>query len=271
MSFEIVIPDLSKKGNCKDFIVEVLTENWPMTLKEIHNRIKKDFKYSGSYQSVFKSVNELVQKKVISKKDNYYELNISWIKKLQSFTDIVETNYYIENKKENKKSEKEEVVILNFSSLFDAEKYLYYFLKNELKKMKNKNVIYELNNIWKVLFYCRAEYNLYKKLMKLGHKFYFLFSGKSEIEKKAKEFYKKIGVNVKETKDEISIDTIIFHDYYIQIFVPEKLRNKISKYLEQGKEIELLETLDEEENIKVIVHREKDLVKNLEEKYLKKF
>lgn len=269
MSFDITIPELSNKSLSKDLILGLLVKDWPLTLKGIHARIKKEFMYKGSYQSVFKSVNELLAKKVLVKKGREYEINISWIKELQSWTNSVETNYYSEKKtKEDIGMKSEGVVVLNFNSIFDAEKYLYYFIKNELKKTRNRKVVYEMNNLWKVLFYYRAEYNYYRKLMKLGHKFYFFHSGDSAIEQKARIFYKRIGVSVKKRQSS-PMDSIIFQDYYIQFFISDKLKSKISKFLEEGKEFELLKVLDEyEDSIKIIIHRDKSLANGLLKKYL---
>lgn len=272
MSYELLIPDLGKKGTAKDFVIEILTKDWPLTLKELYYRIKKEFKFSGSYQSVFKSVNELLEKKVLIRRGKTYEINISWIKNLQSFTDIVETNYYAEKKtKEFLNKRKEDVVILNFNSIFDLEKYLYYFVKNELKKVKNKDVFYSMENLWKVLFYYRAEYNYYLKLMKRGHKFYFLVNGKSEIENYAKEFYKKLGIKVRVNREEMSTDLIVFNDYYIEIFVPHEFKMRINKLLIEGKRFELLKILDEELNCKIIMHKDKGLSLGIQEKLKKKF
>ncbi|KHO46543.1 MAG: hypothetical protein QJ16_C0011G0001, partial [archaeon GW2011_AR1] len=249
MGFSIFIPDITKKNSSKDIIINILIKNYPLSLKKIYNKAKKDYNYSSSYQSIFKATSELLLKKVIIRKGNDYEINISWIKQLQDFTRIAETNYYAEKISEEKNKIKENIMVLNFERVFDAEKYLYYFVKNELKKMKNKKVIYETNNDWKVLFYQRAEYNYYKKLMKLGHKFFLFSSGKNKIEEKAQKFYKKIGIEIKK-KNKTSSDTIIFSDYFIQIFIPEEVKNKINLFLKEENEIELLKTLDRESSVK---------------------
>lgn len=263
--FEISVPDFSKKGNSKDLVIEILTKEWPLSLKEIYAKCKKEFKYSGSYQSIFKAVNELLLKKVIVKKNKVYEINISWVKNLQSFTDVVETNYFSKNQMSGGTKNSDDLSILNFGSIFDAEKYLYYFVKTELKKMKDQNVVYEISNLWKVLFYYRAEYNYYTKLMKLGHKFLFFVSSNSDIENKAKTFYKNIGIRIKKKGDMI-VDSIVFGDYYIQMFIPENLQRKIRELISCGDELGLLKVLDEDSNVKVIVHKDKELARGILEK-----
>lgn len=271
MTFNLLIPELGKKTSSKDSILGVLINDWPLSLKEIYNRTKKQFSFTGSYQAIFKGVNELMSEKILIKNDRLYEINISWIKNLQSFTDVVETNYYA-NKKDkdvNQNTKKGgDVKILSFKSIFDLEKYLYYFVKNELKKKKNLEVYYEMNNLWKVLFYHRAEYNYYRKLMKLGHKFYFLSKGNSKIEEEAKAFYRKLGITVRSKKLN-SMDIILFGDYYIQIFIPSNLKEKISKCLEFGNKFALLEILDKEiDSAKIIVHKDKSLASEVKNQFI---
>ena len=47
---------------------------------------------------------------------------------------------------------------------------------------------------------------------------------KSEIEKKFSNFYKNIGVKIKKINYESPNDTISFLDFFIQIFIPDKLK-----------------------------------------------
>ena len=201
----ILIPDVdSKPTNTKDAVISILTSDWPLTLRVIYNKIRKKLGYQNSYQAVYKAVKELVDKKVLIEKDKRYEINIKWIKEVQSFTDIVETNYYAKEKvqsisglKETKKHE--DVMILNFESVFDAEKYLYYFMKYSLMKTKSDKICYCTNAEWRPVFYLRSEYNYYTRLMKLGHNFFFLCSGNSELEQLCSRFYSSLGIHSKHT------------------------------------------------------------------------
>ncbi len=273
MSLELILPQIDNKSSSKDMIISVLVDEWPLSIKELFSKIKKEFRFSGTYQAVFKSVKELQKKKVLVKTGEKYELNLSWVKSLQSFTETVETNYYASKKlKEilDKNKKGEDTVLMNFNSIFDAEKYLYYFVKNELKKSTPTKVFFEMNNLWKVLFYYRAEYNYYTKLEKLGHQFFFLTSGKTQIEKEAIDFYKKLKIKVKQTKISTT-DTIVFGDYYIQIFIPEELKERIDLLLEKKNYFELIKILDEENIIKVIVHKDKGLAEGIGKKLAKLF
>jgi hypothetical protein len=103
MSFEILVPEINvKPKNTKDAAINILSLEWPLSLREIFYKIKKQYHYSSTYQSVYKAVHELLSKKILKiVGEKKYEINVEWIKQLQSFTDIVETNYYAKDKVQN--------------------------------------------------------------------------------------------------------------------------------------------------------------------------
>jgi len=278
MGFNLLIPDINERPqNSKDAVISILTFEWPLSLRNIFYKIKKQYRYSSSYQSVYKAVKELSESGVLIKKDKKYEINIGWIKKVQSFTDIVETNYYAKEKIQNisglkeLKSE-EDIIILNFDTLFDAEKYLYYFMKNELLKTTNDKVCFQLNHEWRPIFYLRAEYNYYKKLINLGHKFYFLCSGNSYIEEISKKFYKSIKTNYKTVKTKFPYDCIIFGDYFIQILIPDELKFKMKDLLDKKEVLGLLENvLQKKSNIKIIINKDHSIANEMKKQIIKKF
>jgi len=270
MGLNILIPEINNKPeNTKDAVISILTIEWPLTLRGIFYKIKKQYSYSSSYQSVYKAVKELCEAGILNEKNKSYEINIEWIKKLQSFTDIVETNYYAKQRihsisgvSESKSSE--DLIILNFDTIFDAEKYLYYFMKNELLKKKDDKICFKMNSEWRPIFYFRAEYNYYKKLIKKGHKFYFLCSGNSQLENFSKEFYKSLGIKYKFTKENFANDTIAFSDYFIQIFIPAELKREMSELLKKNNVLKLLENvLQKNSVIKVIINKDAHLANEI--------
>ena len=278
MVFDLVVPDLGNKAkNTKDAIVSILVSEWPLSIKQIFFALKKNYHYSSSYQAVFKAVNELQTKKVLVRKEKKYEINVDWVKKLQSFTDVVETNYYAQNKMhqlsgiKNSKQVKD-LLILNFETIFDTEKYLYYFMKTELFKTKGDKICFSLNYEWRPIYYLRSEYNYYKRLMKRGHKFYFICSGNSIVEKMCQDFYKKLNVNYKFVKNNFVCDTLVFGNYFIQIFIPEDLKKEMKKLLGKKDVMGLLtDVLEKKSDIRVVVTQDAVLSKELKKQVLGEF
>ncbi len=277
MSFNIVVPELmGRPKNTKDIVITLLTYEWPLTLKQIYNSIKKQYSYSLTYQAVYKAVKELCEKKSLIEKNKKYEINIDWIKKLQSFTDIVETNYYAKEKlhsiagiKESKSNQ--DMTILNFETIFDAEKYLYYLMKTELFKTKNKEVCYQVTHEWKPIFYLRAEYNYYTRLIGKGHKIYFVSSGSSYLEGLSKNFYESIGVHFKISEFNQVQDNIAFNDFFIQTFIPDELKKEMKLNLKNKDVLKLLKTLNKHSSIKMIINKDKHLADEFKKQIVSQF
>jgi hypothetical protein len=273
------IPEINNKPKTtKDFVITILSKEWPLSLRNIFYKIKKGYGYSSTYQSVFKAVNELLEDKTLVKKENTYMINLEWVKDLQSFTDIVETNYYAKEKLDSlsvdgiKSSNKNaNTTILEFESIFDTEKYLYYLTKLHLLKKEKQTVCWYNINEWRPIFYLRSEYNYYKRLIKRGHRCYILCSGKSEIEKENRDFYKNLGVSFKFTSDRMISNIIIFNDYVIQIFIPEQMLKQIETNLQERNTKELIKLLESKTSIKVIITKDKDLAKQMQDKIIAKF
>ena len=214
---------------------------------------------------------------VLLNNEKKYSIDIEWIKKVQSFTDIIETNYYAKQRIQNisglKESKSgEDMIILNFDTIFDAEKYLYYFMKNELFKKKNDNICFQLSNEWRPIFYLRAEYNYYKRLIERGHKFYFLCSGNSYAEELSKKFYKSLKINYKTVKTNFPNDLLMFGDYFIQIFIPEQIKIKMKECLDNKDILKLLEeVLQKKTSVKLIINKDSSLANEMKKQIIKKF
>lgn len=278
MVFNLIIPEINNKPkNTKDAVISILTTEWPLTLREIFYKIKKNYGYSSSYQAVYKAIKELMEDNVVLGKEKKYELNISWTKQLQSLTDIIETNYYAKNRVNSisgikDANHKGEIVILNFETIFDAEKYLYYFMKNELLKIENDTICWIENYRWQPIYYLRAEYNYYKKFIGKNHKFYFTGFGKSKLEKECIKFYKSLGIKFRYSSEELPHDMLVFGEYIITIFIPEEIKKKMADFLSRTDKQKLLtEVLEKKSFIRVMINQDKELAEQIKQQTKSKF
>ena len=278
MSFSILVPEINAKPtNTKDAVITMLALEWPLSLKTIYSKIKRKYGYSSTYQAVYKAVKELVEMQVLIEKEKRYEINIEWVKRVQSFTDIVETNYYAKERVESlggvEGSKKgKDLLVLNFESIFDAEKYLYYFMKSELLKIKKDTVCHMANHEWRPIFYLRTEYNYYRKLKKRGHRFFYLCSGNSEMEKNCIKFYKNIGLNYNLIKEKFTNDTLVFGGYFIHIFIGEEKQSRMAELLEKKDTLKLLEeVLEAKSMVRVVINKDPALAEEIKKQTVKRF
>lgn len=69
---------ISSKQNLKESVIEILSNEWPLSAKKIHSKIKSNGS-QFTYQGVHKAVNELHSEGILSKGEQGYSLNRAWL------------------------------------------------------------------------------------------------------------------------------------------------------------------------------------------------
>ncbi len=280
MGVNIYIPDLeTKKANVKDLIVLLLSQEWPLTTKKTYNQLQKRYAKTCTYQAVFKAMKELEENKVLEKTEDGYRLDTAWLKKIQQFTKTTETRYFTKDRHnfmEGIKETKQEgnISILTFASLFDVEKYLYYLQKEYVQRSdRPKTICYHHKHEWRPIYYLRAEYNWLKKLLESRHNYYILCAGNTVVDKHCAKFYKSMDANIRLNANCASTcELAIIDDLVIEIYIPSTITEAMDKEFSKVKEVGQLKIaemtkniFEKEEDIQVIIRRDKNISKQVQE------
>lgn len=280
-------PDLavyrSMAGSTKDQIVNILSYDWPLSIRKIYFFLKKKYGRKVTYQAVYKAINQMLANKVLLKTKSGYQLNLDWVKEIHNQTEIIRVNYFSEQHAalfDNISGDSEAIRVFIFKTWFDVEKYLYYLQKNYVIKSKEKQVIcVHHTHEWRPIFYLRAEYNWIKQLNKLGHKVFTLCSGNSEVDKWSAKFYNSLGGNIKlDVKCAETSEIMVFSDLVIQSYIPFELREALDKELKRIKNINdinhnslIKDVFEKEKEIKVVINKDNVLASQIKKQSLAKF
>ena len=63
----------------KDLILRILSEEWPLSAKEIFSKVSKISSKDISYQAIHKTLNSLVEENIVQKVEGKYLLSLSWV------------------------------------------------------------------------------------------------------------------------------------------------------------------------------------------------
>ncbi len=85
-------------ASTKQKIIDLLSNEYPLTAKNIHNRLQKQYSAEITYQGVHKTIKEMETQKIVERKKNGYLLNIEWIQKSKKTMERVEKKY-LQNQK----------------------------------------------------------------------------------------------------------------------------------------------------------------------------
>ena len=262
----------SQKGSTKDTIITILSREWPLSAKELYNRVKRENRVTSvSYQAVHKTIKQLLEQHILEKNNEGYLINKVWIEKTKEFSENLSRIYQT---KQNQGSK------LVFNTLYDTDKFLTNIMVQNAPKEGEKPFLgLHWNHFWIPLFLSIEEYNIIKENMP---KFdvYALSKGDTVIDKWCAKFWEdkkckklKTGINCAEIAD-----ILIFKDTVIEVFYSQEIKKELDKFYEETKSIDDLDIKHLFENvfqkktkINVVIHQNKELAEQLKGQTLSYF
>lgn len=93
MKISIVQMGKTRKRNVREAIISILSKEFPLNIKKIYNRVRKEYSLNVTYQAVFNMVKEMLEDGILEKSEREYRLNMNWIKNLKIELDMIMKKY----------------------------------------------------------------------------------------------------------------------------------------------------------------------------------
>jgi len=243
--------------NTRKMVIEILGKEWPLSSKKIHNLIKKKYKKSITYHTVYEIIQDLVSKEVLIKNNRAYLLNLNWVnEELNKLTKVKDS--YDKNKPIKFLTKKtSQVTVYSLSELFD---FILRNMKSNFFSSENKQYFMKCRHPWGS-FYSKEEKQILMDSFKNGA--YVICQSNLFLDRAIAGFYKKLNVEIKLGADIIvEHETIVIGDCIIQIYYPPKFKKFIAKIFDKGKmsliKFRKLKQIFEESNeINIVITRNK--------------
>jgi hypothetical protein len=234
-----MIPTLSSFGrtdSSKGVIIQILGEEWPLSAKEIFNRVKKNSGQPISYQAVHKTLGELLEGKVLEKSEKGYSLSLNWIDSGQKFFSALHASYT------NDFIKSIEGKTLEFDTLYEVDQFLIQSLNKFLPLLPKRPVLcLHWNHLWLPLFLSREDYSGIKDLAKVISS-YSLIRGSDAIDKWCQSFWVGQGMNVKISANVAStFDLVVIAELILQVFYPPEIKQKLDEIYGKTKSVKELD------------------------------
>lgn len=127
----------------KETIVELLSQEWPLSAKKIFHKLSKRHNLSITYQAVHKALTELTEKNIIEKTKDGYHINKLWIKELGEFSQKLEEELESPNQKREIKTTHK----LSFKVHRDFIKFHLDLMEDTIKKEGKINMIFQFRHV----------------------------------------------------------------------------------------------------------------------------
>ena len=127
MNKEPLIPSLNSTENnsSRDLIIKILSNEWPLSAKEIYSRVQKINQKSISYQAIHKTIKQLVNNGTLIKDHNKkLQLSIEWITNIEKYSSNLRSAYLDKQKTNLKDLYKESQASLTFENPLELGSFL---------------------------------------------------------------------------------------------------------------------------------------------------
>ena len=81
-----MVPRGKSESAVPEMVIELLTDEWPLSLKGLHLRIRRRFAKEISYQAVHKAVRKMFKEDVLVMEGRHYKINTAWLGRLVNFS-----------------------------------------------------------------------------------------------------------------------------------------------------------------------------------------
>ena len=227
MSQRLVFPVIEEESSTKDIVIEILSEEFPLSIKKIYNTIRKNYGKSVSYHAVYKAVYELLEEKVLVKKGLQYSLNRDYIERLSHFMDKLKLNYEKEGKLAKELTQRDFVV-----EILNSQYEMALFIIDMLKSVKKGEII---TIVWPVVWPSLTVPEIYPKLREIGKKAeaYCICSADGFLDKHFAKYWRELGVNLKlGVRLDSIFEVFVFRDLLLLIYQPPDKRIRKYKYID---------------------------------------
>jgi hypothetical protein len=281
---ELSIPQPGEDSkNAKDLVFTILTQEQPLSLIELTNRIHASYNLNLSYQAIRKAVNALHEEGVLIKEGKRYRISKDWVLSLKSFFDKLLEQYESGTKvhKFTQDMAKENYAVYTLHTMLDVDNFWNDVLMHWMAHEKeNKVHVSYYHYGWWFLFNLGEETKLYESYRKHGIKTYALCYRDLPLNRWGLELYRQSGTKT-QIIDRPDLDEAmavnILGDMIIQVRYPPHLIKRIRKFYEKYNNIqnmspsEITQIVHEPCEIKMTIIKNPTMAKELREKYLKMF
>lgn len=280
MTYKLTLPGDSKNLQTKDMIISLLAQNYPLTAKQISNKIKKEFQHSVTFPAVYKAINQLIDEGVLSKEGQEIMIDKKWIKKTKTFIDNLQKKYLTEVKEKKGSAIGEDIQVYYMDNLIDLDKFWIEIFEEwfENPKLKDDHLIQLCGHAWYILGQLENEEDCLNNIKKHKLKFHTLVDSDTFLDQWSSKYYLEKGFfYTTKKKSEIKHHKhyyIIYDDMIMETTYPDKLAEDLDKIYKKAKRIEdldlkeMIKILKRKENLKITVMKNKHLADQLKKNIL---
>lgn len=223
----------TNNASTQEKIISILSETWPLSAKEIHNRLVREHGSELSYQAIHKTLCELEENYILEREGKGYKLGRSWISNMKEFVNEIDSRYSNTVGKYEIDPDFEGTIKLYFDdySLFCVT-MAKLFADQSLVGSRPEPGIGIVRHGWWPLNFNFMDFDLLRKMTKNNRMCYAIIRENAPFDRWIATQYKKAGWKIKVgiDLDELGENDLAIHgDSIIKVKFSKELNKKIDE------------------------------------------
>lgn len=272
----------NQPNSTKDMIITILSEDFPISLPKIKNKLQKKYQKSISYQGIYKELNIMLEKGILLKREKQYLLNKEWILNINKFSKELYQTYTKIMKNSltllDKLKKDGDTITMYFNSHAELDEYfvsvMEHFNKNSPKN--EKIYMYYNHNSWPIVH--SKQENKILEYTENNTKYYCICGNDTPLDRWATKYENSIGMHVKinpEYSPEYSYQ--IYGDITVQFYFEKTIIKQIDEYFQKITDLssfiieDFFKIQNQQTKIKVTLIKNKSFSLLLKKEFLSNF
>ncbi len=271
---------LQKPNSTKEQIIQILSNKWPISVKELHKELEKEFNAKLTYQAVHKTISEMIENKILENENKKLQLNKKWLESQKKFFDTTESKYSGKHENYILDPYNYEPQKFEFDNISKFCVTMAHWINDICLKDKGDQIgIGILRHLWSPTSLRFVDLDLLKKMGKVN-KTYMIIKFNSNLDRWLKKQYDnvslgpiKLGVN-----HEYEDDFAVRNSYVIQVHFSDETKKIMDSYYKNVKDIKdllkyyIFQKIPKEKiKITVTVYRNRDMANLLKKQAISYF
>lgn len=254
-------------------IINKLSQQWPLTLKQLHQHAIRDAGLNVSYQAIHKAIQQLEEEKIIAKGEKGYQLHAEWIKSVTHLAQGITHSYSQHEIVDPSK----EIIQMTLPNWLAVGKYCAFKFDIEYPNPSNKPTLCNWVHVWPVVGLSPEETQTLIHMYQ-NETHYSICPNDTPIDRAMAEWLNKIN---KKTKTGVTAtfdyDYLVKGDYICQIHFPKPFQEEIHQFYLETKDFtkmdyhKLQHLIMKEVGIQLIIIKNEKLAEQLREMTIKYF
>src|SRR3989344_4312520 len=227
-------------ASTKQKIISILSEHFPLSTKEIHSKLVRKYATEISYQGTHKTVQEMVEEKIIEKDSSGYQLGIDWIQKTKKVFEDVEKKY-LKKDQINIPRDFSGRIELEYDSLTDLYvSFAELYASRQLVNSSDDTLYGNLEYGWFPFKFKFEHFELLARMILTNRKANCIIRKKTNFGEYIRQEYNRVGMNciINEANSGLDEDLQIQGDYIIEVKYDTTTKEIIEKYYNKWKNTE---------------------------------